>query len=246
MGPPAPYARGSEYSDPKNMAQQNMAQLALSSSASGRTEKEKMINQAPFDPHDPVLKSDRLECAKFVYAFNKGCEDPENLKPHEKRDRFRAIIEGRDPNQNSPGSRGDLRVGHVGANVEVQAPFYCDYGYNVVINQNTDVGRNCKMYDACTVRIGKNCTIGPNVSFNSQGPDNTPRAHPMMPVQKRLAIAHPITIDDDVYIGADCSIYPGVKVGRGAVIAQGTVVNSVGHHLHFGCISLLLTITSRK
>ena len=36
--------------------------------------------------------------------------------------------------------------------------------------------------------------------------------------------ARSITIDDHVWVGANCFILPGVTIGRGAVIAAGSVV----------------------
>ena len=218
IGPSAPYTRSSP---------QDMAALALSNPSS-RTEKDKMVNQSPFDPTSPALRIERTTCAKFLYAFNRGCEDPDNLKPHEKRDRFRAIIDGQDPNSTSPRNGGDLRGGAIGANTDIQAPFYCDYGFNIKIGDNTDIGRNCAMHDACTVKIGRNCIIGPDVKFLTQKFDETAKP-PSMPQGslKRLAIAHPITVEDGACIGAGCTILPGVKIAKDAIIQAGTIVDKV-------------------
>ncbi|KAL9057043.1 MAG: hypothetical protein Q9162_002591 [Coniocarpon cinnabarinum] len=206
------YARGSP---------QNMAQLALSSNSHMRTEKEKMLNQHPFNPDDPTLKKDRQLCAKFVYLFNKGCADPENLSHHEQLVRFRAILEGHEPHSTSPRNGPDLRAGLVGQSTEIQAPFFCDYGFNVRIGENTEIGRNCTMLDACTVTIGRNCYIGPDVKFYTQTAD-TRNAPPKM--GKRLAVAKPIVVEDDVWIGGACIIYGGVSIGAGAFVAAGCVV----------------------
>ncbi|RJE16708.1 Maltose acetyltransferase [Aspergillus sclerotialis] len=36
----------------------------------------------------------------------------------------------------------------------------------------------------------------------------------------------PVTIEEDCYIGANCTIYPGIRIRRGAYVAPGEVVRS--------------------
>jgi acetyltransferase-like isoleucine patch superfamily enzyme len=42
---------------------------------------------------------------------------------------------------------------------------------------------------------------------------------------KTLGITKPIIIEDNVWIGYNCLILPGVKIGNGSVIAAGSIVN---------------------
>lgn len=228
MGPPhgAP-PRSSPYSQ-----SQNVAQLALNVSQPNglasahlphQTEKEKMINHSAFDPNDFNLKEERLQCAKRLARFNKASEDPgapSAPSEHQIKELFRDICECRDPDTRSP----KPLQGYLGENINVQAPFYCDYGYNVKIYDNVDIGRNCTIGDACTVKIGKNCIIGPNVTFLSQDGDHHPQV-PLRPGQKRLSIGKQICVDDDVFIGGNSVICMGVHIGTGATIPAGTVVD---------------------
>jgi|Deesub1362A_J573_1020465.scaffolds.fasta_scaffold09908_1 maltose O-acetyltransferase len=70
------------------------------------------------------------------------------------------------------------------------------------------------------INIGRNVLIGPRVCFetishNSFFSENGDRE----------IVTKPITVEDDVWIGAGAIILPGVRIGRGAVVAAGAVVN---------------------
>ena len=69
------------------------------------------------------------------------------------------------------------------------------------------------------VTIGNKVLVGPRVSFETAG-------HGLMhdPVKGRSTHSKPITVEDEVWIGAGCIITQGVTIGRGAVIAAGAVV----------------------
>ena len=69
------------------------------------------------------------------------------------------------------------------------------------------------------VTIGRNCLIGPNVMFETT---NHSLIH--VPNKGRSRFNQPITLEDEVWIGAGAIILSGVTVGRGAVIAAGSVV----------------------
>ena len=50
--------------------------------------------------------------------------------------------------------------------------------------------------------------------------------HPLSPKGRRnhFGIAKPVTIGNDVWIGANCTILPGVTIGNNVVVAAGAVV----------------------
>ena len=78
---------------------------------------------------------------------------------------------------------------------------------------------NLVILDGAKVRIGNNAFIAPNVGIYTAG-------HPF-DVQQRnegLAYAFPVTIGDNVWIGAQACILPGVTIGDNTVIAGGSVV----------------------
>lgn len=70
------------------------------------------------------------------------------------------------------------------------------------------------------VTIGRNCLIGPNVMFETTG-----HSLVYVPNVGRSRFTQPITVEDEVWIGAGVIILSGVTVGRGAVVAAGSVVS---------------------
>lgn len=70
------------------------------------------------------------------------------------------------------------------------------------------------------VTIGKNVQIGPRVSFETVN-----HGLKFIPGRGRGAWTKPITILDEVWIGAGSIILQGVTIGRGSVVACGSVVS---------------------
>lgn len=109
--------------------------------------------------------------------------------------------------------------GTTGEKVAVNPPFTCDHGDHIHVGENFFANYDCTIMDACDIRIGKNCLLGPKVSIFSVG-------HPVDAELRcrRLAIAKPVTIGDNVWIGGNAVICPGVKIGNNVVVAAGAVV----------------------
>lgn len=110
-------------------------------------------------------------------------------------------------------------LGHSGQNFEVIQPFYCDYGYNISIGDNFFSNHNLIILDAAQVTIGDNVLIGPNVGIYTAG-------HPLEPAPRNLGLeyAYPISIGNNVWIGASAIILPGISIGHNSVIGAGSVV----------------------
>jgi maltose O-acetyltransferase len=76
----------------------------------------------------------------------------------------------------------------------------------------------CVLLDCAEIRIGNNCFLAPGVKIYTA-------AHPLDAVKRRsVEFALPIEIGDDVWIGGDAVICPGVKIGSRVVVAAGAVV----------------------
>lgn len=69
--------------------------------------------------------------------------------------------------------------------------------------------------------IGDRVLIGPDVCICT----GTHDIHPQVRQEAHgTSFALPITIETDCWIGARATILPGVRIGRGAIIAAGAVV----------------------
>ena len=109
--------------------------------------------------------------------------------------------------------------GSTGENVYIQPNFNCDNGKNIFVGEDFLANYNVTILDISPVYIGNYCMIGPNSLITTVG-------HPLSPQGRRdkLAQAKPIKIGDDVWIGGNCTILPGVTIGNNVIIAAGSVV----------------------
>lgn len=89
------------------------------------------------------------------------------------------------------------------------------------IGENTWINNNAWLIaDNARIRIGKDVLIGPSFvavtsDFHNLGP------------HKRLSTAYPkmdVSIDDNVFIGANVTVLKGVTIGRNSVIGSGSIV----------------------
>lgn len=162
-----------------------------------RTEKEKMLSGELYDPLDGQLSSERIHARLLLKRLNESREDDP-----EERNRI----------------LGDL-LPHAGADLWLQPPFYCDYGYNITTGDRVFFNFNCVILDVAPVVIGSRSLLGPNVQVYTA-------THPMDYRQRAsgLEMAKPITIGDDVWIGGGAIICPGVVIGDRSVIGAGSVV----------------------
>ena len=101
----------------------------------------------------------------------------------------------------------------------INPPFYCDYGKNIFVGKNFFANFNCTILDVARVTIGDNCFLAPGVGIYTAG-------HPIHPDVRNAGPEYGIsvTIGDNVWIGAQSVICPGVHIGSGVVIGAGSVV----------------------
>ena len=110
-------------------------------------------------------------------------------------------------------------LGSVGEKVWIAKRFCFDNGKNIFIGNNFTGNFNLTILDINEVIIGDNVMIGPNTTITAVG-------HPLSPKKRRehLGQASKITIGNDVWIGANVTILPGVTIGNNVVIGAGAVV----------------------
>lgn len=101
----------------------------------------------------------------------------------------------------------------------INPPFYCDYGNHIKVGKNFFANYNCTILDVAQVTIGDNCQMAPNVAIYTAG-------HPIHPAARNSAYEYGIevTIGDNVWIGGNTVIMPGVHIGSNVVIGGGSVV----------------------
>lgn len=162
------------------------------------TEKEKMFAGQWFDPFaDNELNAGRDK----AFAL---CHDINALPTHsEKRAELLAEL-----------------FPNLAKNVAIINPVWADYGTYTTIGENSFVNRNAFFMDGAGITIGKNCLIGPNCGMYTAN-------HPLDFVERRTGheIGLPIVIEDDVWVGGDVTITPGVTIGHGSVIGAKSLVN---------------------
>lgn len=109
--------------------------------------------------------------------------------------------------------------GSVGANPRIMSSFRCDYGSNIHIGDNFYANYDCIIIDVCEVHIGTNVMLGPRTCIYTA-------THPLDAAKRRqgLEFGKPVRIEDDVWIGGNAVVNPGVAIGNGSVIGSGSIV----------------------
>jgi acetyltransferase-like isoleucine patch superfamily enzyme len=116
----------------------------------------------------------------------------------------------------------------VGKNCVIEPDVYFKFdgihkpGPNILVGNNTFIGRGCEFNISDRLEIGNNCLIASGSKFIDH--DHGTSISSLM--RHQPCLTDPITIEDDVWIGANAVILRGVSIGTGAVIAAGAVVRS--------------------
>jgi len=160
------------------------------------SEKEKMLNGEFYNPLDPELIKEKTEARRLTRLFNESVDDNKKMD----------VIK-------------EQLFGSTGKNIYVEAPFRCDYGYNIHVKENVFLNFDCVFLDICEIRIGENCLIGPGVHIYTA-------THSIHPFQREAGTGYgmPVNIGNNVWVGGGAIINPGVTIGNNVVIASGAVV----------------------
>ena len=160
-------------------------------------QKERMLANLPYKAWLDGLDKERLEAKKKLHKFN-------NIDPENQEEKTKLLKE---------------LLGKTGENINIEPPFHCDYGYNIEVGENFFANYNFIVLDVGKVRIGDNAQIAPNVSIYTAG-------HPVHPESRNTGYEYgiDITIGNNVWIGGNTCILPGVTIGDNAVIGAGSVV----------------------
>ena len=162
------------------------------------TEKDKMGRQMLYDAnYDKELINDRIAAKELCFEYN-------STRPSDEEKQKELLTR---------------LLGKTRKNFCITAPFWCDYGYNIEIGENFYANHNLVILDGAKVTFGNNVFIAPNCGFHTAGhPIDAERRN------KGLEYAYPISVGNDVWIGAGVQVMPGVTIGSNVVIGGGSVV----------------------
>lgn len=112
------------------------------------------------------------------------------------------------------------QIGAKGVNVVIHGPVTIHDYKNLSLGSHTRVGKNAFFMCNGGVEIGKNVQMSRNVIIYSTGHDYNGLA---VPYDNNHKLAK-VVIGDNVWIGMDVKILPGVHIGEGSIIGMGTTV----------------------
>ena len=168
------------------------------------TEKEKMLCGQNYNARDSELLKMYHKARKLMKEYN-------NLDSTNTELREKILVE---------------LFGYKGTGVWIESPFFCDYGENILIDENTFINTNCIFIDDNKITIGKNELIAPYVQIYTA-------THPLS-VSERiikeedgtryLTSTKPVSIGDNVWIGGNSVICPGINIGNNVTIGAGSIV----------------------
>jgi maltose O-acetyltransferase len=162
-----------------------------------KSEKEKMLAGELYDASDRLLSQERRRARALTHQLNVTHYGDESA--------YKQILSALLPN--------------AAADIWIEPPFFCDYGYNLYTGEKVFFNFNCVLLDVMPIKIGSNVLFGPNVQLYTA-------AHPVDALERRkgLEFAKPISIGNDCWIGGSAIISPGVTIGHRCVVGAGAVV----------------------
>lgn len=96
----------------------------------------------------------------------------------------------------------------------------------LVIGDRTAIGHESRFVVGKRISIGNDCRISPGVYiFDSNGHSADPESR-LLGLPPKAEEVRPVTIGNNVWLGARCIIFPGVTIGDGSVVSAGSVVLS--------------------
>ncbi|SMY15636.1 sugar O-acetyltransferase [Photobacterium aquimaris] len=146
---------------------------------------------------DDVLAERQLACLEVLYDFN-------HTRPSEAAKRAELMQQ---------------LFAEVGEGCYIEPPLHANWGKHTHLGDNVYANFNLTLVDDTHIYIGNNVMIGPNVTIATAG-------HPIEPILREQITQFniPVTIGNNVWIGAQCVILPGVSIGNNSVIGAGSIV----------------------
>ncbi|HII4424404.1 sugar O-acetyltransferase [Clostridium perfringens] len=160
--------------------------------------RERMYGQKLYYCNDEDLMREQMKALELLYDFNKTRPSEQDKREKILKKMFAEI-------------RDDCYI---------EPPFHANWGgKNVHFGNGVYANFNLTMVDDCDIFVGNNVMFGPNVTVSAG-------THPIHPElrSKQAQYNIPIHIGNNVWIGANSVILPGVNIGDNSVIGAGSIV----------------------
>ncbi|MGF1696282.1 sugar O-acetyltransferase [Vibrio kyushuensis] len=159
--------------------------------------KTKLHGQKVYFCDDETLANEQMKCLDRLYDFNL-------TRPTEGDKRLEIM---------------KTLFAEVGENCYLEPPLRANWGIHTHLGKNVYANFNLTLVDDTHIYIGDYVMIGPNVTIATAG-------HPIDPDLRRdiAQFNIPVAIGNNVWIGANSVVLPGVTIGENTVIGAGSVV----------------------
>lgn len=167
------------------------------------TEHEKLLAGLDYDYTDPEIQEILAKARKLLRRFN------ESDDPHEHAEIMHQLL------------------GKCGHNAVIQTPFRLVYGCHLFIGNDVFINYGCSFLDSSLITIGDRVLIAPDVKIycGDHSLEAGKRFRENADGSRTLITnVKPVTIGNDVWIGGNATILPGVTIGSNVVIGAGSVV----------------------
>lgn len=161
------------------------------------TEWEKLQNGQIYNDFDEDLFQRRIVAKKLFRAYNNTVDDEIDLRKNIMNELFQKV----------------------GKDVWIEPDFRCEFGKNIIIEDNVYINFGCVILDCAEVVIGANSLLGPNIGIY-------PVNH-AIDAEERIhggCFGKPVHIGKNVWLGGDVKILAGVTIGDNTIIGTGSVV----------------------
>ena len=161
------------------------------------TDWEKMQAGMIYNDFDDDLFQRRVEAKKLFRAYNKTDDDEVEIRQNIMKELFKSV----------------------GSKVWIEPDFRCEFGRNIIIEDNVYINFGCVILDCAEVTIGANSLLGPNIGLYAvnHASDAEERIH-------GGCYGKPIHIGKNVWLGGNVKILAGVSIGDNTIIGTGSIV----------------------
>lgn len=160
--------------------------------------KEKLHSGAIYDPADPVIMQEQIECLKKLDEYNAT-----KITETDKRNSLLKEM-----------------FAEIGDNCCILTPFHANFGgKHVHFGKNVFANFNLTLVDDTHIYVGDCVMFAPNVTVATA-------AHPISPELRAKGYQYnlPVRIGNNCWLGAGVIVLPGVTIGENTVVGAGSVV----------------------